>query len=448
MTKKYSPLMLMLMFVLLLVSCEKIDLSEGSGEDNGSHNVSTSKSYKVSVMTRAATAVSDVRYPITVKAIDGQGNVVAQQQVTGADTPISLSLHEGDYVISAVSGDMSFSGGYSKEPLLMGRGNVSVSNGSTSVNIVMAYAVASVDFSISDIPSDVSSVSIALSPLYTSVTELGAYGGGNGTVTIPLQRGADGKWASGTLYVLPGSGDNTSMSISMTSPKGTEVYAITYASQLKAASPYHFNGAFVPAASSEPDTPSSFEVSGTLSYAGWADAVSDTFSFGPAVTDGFNTDTDGGNATTCHVSQIPAQGSVWNGHIVAYVEGNDAILLSLEDWGQMTSALYEQDPMVANNIAKSYAEGDMAAWAIPTTDEARLLKSVWNTSTIATLNAVVASAGGKNIELYESTGNARYLCEDATHTFSFVTSSSITAAGKTVKTYRLRLVKRVKFVVS
>lgn len=447
MTMKLSPLMLMLMFALLFASCEKIDLSEGDGEGNGSHNVASSKSYKVAVMTRAASAVSDIRYPITVKAIDAEGVVVAQQQVTGADTPISLSLHEGDYVLSAVSGDLSFAEGYSHEPLLLGRGNVTVKNGGTSVNIIMGYAVASVDFSIANIPADVSAVSIALSPLYTSVTELGTYGGGNGTVTIPLERGSDGKWASGTLYVLPGSGDNTSMSISMISPRGTEVYAVTYASQLKAAAPYHFNGSFVPAASADPtpDGPSSFEVNGTLSYAGWSDAVSDSFSFGPTVTDGF---ADSGSVTTYHVDAVPSQGSVWNGHIVAYVEGNDAILLSLEDWGQMTSALYEQDPTVATNLAKTYTEGDISAWSIPSTDEARLLKSVWNTSTISTLNSVVASAGGKNIELYEGTGNARYLCEDATHTFSFVTSSSITAAGKTVKTYRLRLVKRVKFVVS
>lgn len=447
MTKKYSTIMLMLMFVLLFVSCEKIDLT--GANDEGQKDVSGTKSYKVSVLTRAASAASDIRYPITVKAIDGEGNVAAEQQVTGAGTPISLSLREGDYVISAVSGDLTFARGFSHEPLLIGRGNVTVGNGSTSVNIVMAYAVASVDFSVGDIPAEVSAVSISLSPLYTAVTESGEYGGAGGTVTIPLQRGTDGKWQSGTTYVLPGSGDITSMSVSMTSAKGTEVYAITYGSPLKAASPYHFNGAFIPGASSEPDVPSSFEVSGTLSYAGWADAVSDSFSFGPTVTDGFNTGAaDGGNATTYHVSKMPAQGSLWNGHIVAYVDGNDAILLSVKDWGQMTSALYEQDPTVAADIAKAYAEGDVTAWSIPTTDEARLLKSVWNTSTVPELNAVIASADGDAIELYEGTGNARYLCDAASHTFSFVTGSSVMAAGKTVKTYRLRLVKRVRYIVT
>ena len=44
--------------------------------------------------------------------------------------------------------------------------------------------------------------------------------------------------------------------------------------------------------------------------------------------------------------------------------------------------------------------------------------------------------------------NVRYLCEGARYTFTFSGTSGITAAGKTVTTYRLRLVKRVRFILN
>jgi hypothetical protein len=157
------------------------------------------------------------------------------------------------------------------------------------------------------------------------------------------------------------------------------------------------------------------------------------------------------SAKTEHVSvtSIPEANTLWKGHVVAGVQNQtdteaDLILLSLNEWTDMTSANHATNPDAAQTLADSYVEADMENWNIPTREQAAYLKGLYYNESLSSLNATIESAGGVALSVEDEKGaNVRYLCENATYTFVFKNNSSITKAGATVSTYRLRLVKVV-----
>lgn len=116
----------------------------------------------------------------------------------------------------------------------------------------------------------------------------------------------------------------------------------------------------------------------------------------------------------------------------------------------MTSAFNETSPTQAFSLAQSYAEDALTGWRIPTEEEGRLLYSAYNDSPSGSspLEKLLGSSSASSVALVDDKGEKlRYLCADAKKTYSFGVNS-ILAAGKTVKTYHLRLVKTVKVIVS
>ena len=432
--KKLSLLSILICVLLAICSCEKADIAD---DDNGQTTSKTGKAYKVTVMTRSASA-TDISSPITVYAIDSNGDVVAQQTIYPELDNVTFQLTSGSYTLTAISGSTDFSDGYSTTPLLIGHSDITVTDASTSVNILLSYAVASLNVTVSSIPTDATALKLTISNQYASVSNYGEYSGST-KCTIPLIKQSQGSWTTGTVYLLPGCGTNTVMSLALDFPNTTTAYSITYSTPLKASVPYTFTGIYSGSESA------GVKVTGTLTYGEWESKVQGTFSFGPT---GTNTFSDITTAEEYTVSSLPAQGSVWNNHVVAYTDGNEALLISLKEWDNMTSAYYEADPDVAKDIAASYTEGDITSWSIPTADQARLIRSLWKGDNIETINSAITQAGGTSLSLTDNDKNVRYLCEAATYTFSFAESGSVTAAGKTVKTYRLRLVKPVTFKVT
>lgn len=421
--------------LFLFTSCEKVYIDDA--QDPNEEISQTGKRYKVNVLTRAATVSSDVSFPISVTATDSKGNIVAEQAINNAEEGVSLSLPNGSYTITAVSGPTDFNAGYTTKPLLIGNANITVNSATTRVNIIMAYVVASTEITMGNVPDEVTSMTVTLSQMYKTVSPSGDYSGST-SVQIPCTKTDDNIWTTGTKYVLPSVGNNTVISISMTSPSGTNVYAVTYPSPLKAAVPYRFTGTY--SGTSDGD----FSVTGSLEYEGWGTPISDTFIFGPSTENGFNNDQPAEESENITVTQIPAPGTLVNGHVVAYVDGTTGLLLSLAEYSGMTS-----DQAIAADIASKYVEGGMSGWNIPTTAQANLLTSIWNSSTCPTINAVLVDNGGQRISLHETNGNnSRYLCNDAKHTFTFTKDQNILQSGSSVKTYRLRLVKQVHFIVN
>lgn len=438
-------IILTVLAILTLSSCEKLDLTENTDtKDSGAKKT-------LRILTRSITA-SDISYPVAIYAFDADGRCKGDTVITAADDDAAtLSLSKGTYHITAVSlpdgypsvGTVSTDestiempeGGYGTGAVMLGAADVTLSSSSQTANIQLGYRQASVNISLSDIPSNISKVNATIGTPYTSMTLAGEYSSAD-VISIPCTK-EDDIWTTGTVYVYPTQNSQPVLTINMTKDNGeTNSYSYTYNSALQAATPYIFNGSY----SGSTD----LSLTANISAGEWGTPVTESFSFGPG-------SVISGGGSEVKVSSFPEDGDIWNGHIVAYADSTDSecnvVLVSLKEWEGVYSQYNADHSTDAVTIASDYEEGGLTGWTIPTKDEATMLRNIYGvTSNLTILNNNITQTGGTALSVIDSSSkNVRYLCESATYTYNLKTSSSVLAAGATVK-YRLRLVKELKLI--
>ena len=405
------------------------------------------------VTTRAA--MGEVAYPVEILAYDISGELKARQTIENADQSIKLQLNDGQYHITALSGQGSYeapgsynlksstlgipSAGTASEPLLMGGADVSLSGASASVSLVMTYRVASLGITLAEVPAEVTSVTVGVSQQYGAIDMAGAYSG-TSTASISCHR-SGALWRSDIVYLMPGMGASTTLTLTLINPQGQVSYSYELSEPLEAAVPYRMEGTYV-----ESSAP---YISGVLTVEGWKSERTINFDFGS----GSNNNGGGGSiieVPTVQGTAIPAAGDAWDGHVVALVEptsGNEAdlLLLSLHEEQDVYAPVAEGHEQEMWQLTAAYSEGALSGWSVPSKDEASLLKKRYG-GAFEDLNNTIELLGGEAITISDKSNNSRYLCEEGTKTFNFAESGSITTAGMKVK-YRLRLVKKVHLVV-
>ena len=135
----------------------------------------------------------------------------------------------------------------------------------------------------------------------------------------------------------------------------------------------------------------------------------------------------------------------WNGHVVVSEKrtasgGIELLLLSLYEWSDMPSANHVTDSTLVRIVVEGYQEMELSEWQVPTLEEAKYLRVAYESGSDSQerLNKILMA----NDALVVS-GDARYLCNEGRKSFSFASGTSTTNAGSKIKTYKLRLVKRV-----
>lgn len=434
--------------VLLVSACDTIELPDDKGSI-------THKQHKVNIRTRTAVGTQPL-YPIAVYAFDDTGRCRARQTIESVATPLALSLPSGNYRIVALSGhtayrleeptdvnaaalSMSTENNQAEQPLMRGEAALTVGTSKTSVTLTLAYAVAGMEITLSNIPSAVEAVSVKLNDLPRQLTWNNAYSSPSATL-LPCRKNSDGTWSTGTKYVFPNDRSSTVLSISLTEASQTRQYGFTLNSGLKAATPYRLKGSY--------STTGDMLIDGEILSIGWNAPFESTFSFGagqPLPLEPPSSPDD----TPTSPNERPRAGSVWKGrHVVAFVENEtaeaaDLILLSTQGWSNLPSALSPLSPDEAQGLAQTYTEGTLTGWSIPSQETARRLSELYSGEQLAQLNQTLSSLGGEPVYTTYNQKNARYLCEAATMSYAFRLGGGILAAGKTVKNYHLRLVKRV-----
>ena len=451
-----KAIILMLCFgslIAMLTSCEKLTIPS-------EENAESTDVQKVQILTRSTT--DDISYPLTVYAFKSDGTCAASQTLSSASESLSLQLASGTYQIVALSNTegytlpdsptlsslirISSEQNISTRPLQTGMANVTVGTTSQTVSVMLSYRVSTIKISLSGLPSSVTAVSMTVASQYSSLSMEGEYGDAT-TSTFPLTKSGD-TWTAQT-YTFPGASAQTVFSIALTTADGTSTYGYTYGKPLEAATPYNLSGTY---------SDEELNLFATFFNQGWNESIDLSFSFGP--------NQSGGEVTPSTVtSDFPTAGTIWDGHLVAYVyddEGNvlessathgltsvNLLLLSLEEWTKVCSAYNEENPTEAIEYTDSYCEGDLSGWSIPTKAEVLNLIQLYNVSHLASMqaiNEVIVSAGGSEIvALDDDDKNVRYLCDDAEQAFTWRLTPNILKAGATTK-YSLRLVNHVKAV--
>ena len=438
----------LLSLLLLCVGCGTIELPDEPRQSGSKH--------KVTVHTRAAENVVPT-YPVEVFAFDTGGQCQARQTLKQAGDALSLQLTDGTYRVVAFAGlpssdalgdrpALSASALPAGAPPLLAQAvlraetSVTVAHRRTQVHLLLAPVVTAAEFRLTQLPPDATQVAVEVSPACTALNLAGERSG-VGAVTVPLTREADGAWTSGTRYLLPTGSAPTRLSIRWVRKGEQAVYGYTYPQALTPATPYRFEGAFTDDAAGG--------AVGDLSVAAWNAPVTQSFRFGKA---GGQADDNplppAGGQTGGGTSSTTWEGRLWNGHVVALVQnvvGNEAdfLLVSRAHWDPVASAYSETAPNEAVQYAAAYKEGELAEWRIPTRAEALALAAFWKGEKLNVINATFRELHDPEIYDKIEGRSVAYLCDEGRSVFSFLENPHLRKAGKSVKTYVLRLVKTV-----
>lgn len=434
----YLPLLL----TWLTCACGEYQLEEETGEtiENVPHTVQ--------VVTRSDNN-APIHYPLTVYLFNEEGKCIQQDIIADESASYSKSIAEGKYTIILLSGiteDEYFmplditpesyisikESNFAKAPIQIAQAQINLTK-STTVQMTLSYAVASVSFVINDVPEEATNVSIDISPVSSGIAFNNAYKNDQQSCTIPCAKEGN-QWMSETVYILPHESSSTHLSVQIDQSEGNKTYGYTYQSALLAGYPYQFTGNYKDGITLNGE----FQAEGWHPLVGVEFGISETIPDNPGDTEE-NPGTITGNADTYYVSTLPKEEeSIWENFFVWKItEISDteceAFLIAPEQW--------ETQADKGEEILADYEISGIDGWRVFTKEEAKSFIAQYRDLDLNQLlqdNGLAPFYGNEDDE-------DRYLCNDCQSSFAFW-SSSISKVGSK-RTYYLRPVKTVHLTV-
>lgn len=446
-----------LMLICILTSCSSYLAEEEENTDSSE----SMENIPVSLNVRSGSPDVDIIYPINVYIFNESGNLVREDVINESRAPLDIKLSKGNYTLSAFTGlnhsDYSYpeeltqtttithrQGEPCKTALQYGSSSFHLEK-KTDISIHMEYIVTSLEFKFSEVPADVRSVSINISPTSQGVKMNGQYTNDGASTRLTCQKQGD-FWVAGPTYVLPSHGSKTILTLEVEKPDGNQNLSYSYTSQLQPAQPYRFSGKY-----SE-----GIKLNGNFECDGWKPGIDIEFDFSeegeqegggnkPNNPDQPGGDDNEGNiepdysgVPTINCNSLPAAGDFWKGFYVWKSNTTSsrtatAVLLSKKQWFNI---------LAANGMAllSEYVDESLGNWRVFTEDEAREFNTQF-ASSMNILNGQLHSHGQDEFYYYNK---ERYLCNDCKSAFYVWGKLSLRAAGKTTK-YYMRGLKDVKF---
>lgn len=460
----------------VVVSCGHVDFSEIAKGDS-SETLSS-----VRILTRGA---SSEIYPLRIYAFAEDGVLKESQTIYSSADPIRLMLPTGTdmRIVAMVADELTYTipenptssslltskvpqqqedtpamikelakGYVVSHPLQMGVADICPTASNATVSLQMYYQMASLNISLSGLPEECTMAYVNISSSADAISMTGELAGSQ-KVCIPLQYDAiNNSWSTGEVFIFPTIGTQTNFTIVYNDSHSEYFAVVSYMSPLIAGTPYKLHGTL--------STEGSLAVSGSVSQSQWGEPVDMFFNFSPDKStvvspNGDSSSDESETYPTYTVDSIPTALSLWEGHIVVDVALDEVspstsatlLLLSLEDYSNVTSAYNLETPTQATGLAAEYTEYDLGSWSIPTEEEARCLRNAYLNDTAFFAN-LLSQANASPIFITDNKGNnIRYLCNEAQKTYSFKYGSSynsIKEAGAKVDSYHLRLIKTIR----
>ena len=419
--KTIKQIILALLGCWFLISCQQVP--------NDDEWLSEEETKPLKVKVRSAENV-EIAYPLYLYAFDKNGKLAASQTIDDKEKDMALSLTDDEYQIVALSGvtddyqlpkNLTLEGEIklsniegADAPLMVGRADVGGSrNEGTMAEIALSYVVAQLNVVLKNVPADVSTVQLSISPLYSSLSMGGEYGGDTQKVKVNCTLGEDGVWSAQPTYIFPGSAAETTFSVSFKKEDGTELtYGYTYQGKPEANHPFNITGSYA----------EGVIVGGSFEISGWEEAIDVEFTFGANVVP----DKEGEDEEEPEIdmTNVPEVGTIWNDMIVVDIgeadeNGVDLLLMSLDEW--------ESDTLNVVDIPTGYSVNGISGWNLPTYDEATTIRARFSNDARLELNDIIKQYDSQLVGL-SADSNDRYLClkNGKYYSFSFAPKTNIT----------------------
>lgn len=217
---------------VLFVGCGSYQVE---GEDEPTD---TSGPYGIDVTLSNAQLFTPL-YPLHLYFFDTQGTVTWNEEVlTQSEWPV-LSMPEGEYVFSVLSGlssgdylppmslnskqFLTFSeGNHAKTPLAIGKNIIKLQK-DIKVSVSLSYAVAALYLSFGGLPAEAVSVEARISPVSSGITLEGTLSNDGTFASVPCEK-VKGVWKAGPIYVFPSEGLQTHLSLNVQTASEETVY--------------------------------------------------------------------------------------------------------------------------------------------------------------------------------------------------------------------------------
>ncbi len=422
---------LWLLLLLSIISCQRM-----YDEEEEENVPQTGFPLKVSARSSGD---SQIGYPAYIYAFAEDGSCSANQKIKD-NSQIEMKLSPGRYTLVAIAniGEeyvipedpflddviVMKANNRSLRALMMGSSTVTIDNKkNVSVSITLYYTVSLVNVTLEEIPATVKSVSLRISPLYSSLSFAGEYAGKDKSTEITCRKETEGTWSAEPFYIFPGSASQTVFSITLEDDNQTNTYGYTSKGKPEANVPMNIGGSYS----------GDVTVGGSLISGEWKEPVEIKFNFG-GKDEG---DIDGENppATNPDLPGLPEVMSVWQDGIVAGIEimdanGADVLLMSLNEWDSVVAKLQE-----------TIKNEEVNGWHLPNEEEAQMLYAAFKEPFLNEVNEALETSGGTSLStkkryVYDKNGSK--------YAFGFKSSSQFQPAGSTVK-YGIRLVRSVRY---
>lgn len=419
----------------------------------------------VKVETRTSEG-EEIPYPLYLFAFDETGKQVSSITYEDSeDNERNLMLSSGTYRIVALAGidectlptDKQLNSflilpkkNYLLEnPLMMGSAGVTITDTEATVNLLLSHRMSRIGLSLGGIPENVTAVRVRLSSLPNGMDFEGNYSEERKETIVECVLSETDKtvWVAPVFYVFPNVNDLLTLSIELSDEFETLTYGYTFPKKIEAGIPYVLEGNYL----------NGFTVNGNLVVESWGTVENFRFTFGNnSASDSDDESEDEIAVDVFTVQKLPTACSVWNDHVVVALQNAtsseaDLLLLSRDEWTNISSAT-GQNPSQAAGLAVQYAEESLSTgWHIPTKEEAKLITaSCASEALLANMNTLLSEVDGEllvsSLSEDEKGNPVRYLCNEAMNTYTVGRTGNQSAAGKS-RTYSLRFVKIVHVVL-
>ena len=254
--------------------------------------------------------------------------------------------------------------------------------------------------SISQVPTDVTEVSVSLSPIYQGIRLDGTFPDETEVITIPLEKSTSGTWQSDAeTYIFPSSGKPT-ITIRFKTSTTTKSFAYSSADEdfLEANHKVRIEGTYTQT--------NGVNLSGTITNAEWGTPKTITFNFND---DNITENTDNGDNSGS--GEVPTVGSYYKGCYVVAVDGNNVTLVSPTERYDYDN--YDLDFSEYYNLLlealESWpsVEGISGTWRFPTVEEVEIFLADTDYLPINSSNGVYYFClSGTTLKSYKVIGNA------------------------------------------
>ena len=374
--------------LMMLTSCEK-SLEVAS---------TTGGSSTLTVQTRAEANTTKVSYPVTVYAMNGDGECIKRQQLLSDNDQLSLDLQpmtyqiyaiggatEGDYTLptqsnATATSAVTLNSEATHGDLMTAHNTINLSdNESTTLTLTMSRKVMHLqDLVIKSVPATVDAVAVAFTPIYDNLLLNGDYSTTSSEQAVTLTEQVDGTtWqiTDDELYMLPASDDAT-ITVKFTTGSTTTSFAYTCPQPLEANKHISITGTYT--------GNGELTLTGSITGASWDGTTTIEFTFNNNGSTTVDSNNSGGDNNDNNNSQenieegaAPAVNTLYKDCFVLNTEDDDSgeyvtvtLLHKMET--QISGSQYETQEALETEINASLTTYDIngiTGWRLPTESE-------------------------------------------------------------------------------